>query len=344
MAVDSNALTLAEIAVQSRDPLQQRLAYSLYAEGSMLQDIPLVTRDGMMRMDFTRYGAGDLPSVNWRKLNEEPTVVKSKAKQYSEDAYIMSAKFTVEDRLLRMPNQIQSPLTTQMDAWMRSKTREFNYRFINNDPNNTTSGDEDAFKGLRYRLDNPTEFGIPSEMKINAGGVVIVPGSVTAATANSFLVYVDQMLDLIGAPDGNNVVLYMDGEVKRAFAAAVRILGEGAGFRSTEDAFGRRIEMFRNAKVRDAGRKIDDSTPVILPYETAAGADGVSGTDLYSSIYAVKYGEGKFSGWQTEALKPKDLGLSTENGILRNVVVDWGVGLWQEDARSIARLYNIKLR
>ena len=57
-----------------------------------------------------------------------------------------------------------------------------------------------------------------------------------------------------------------------------------------------------------------------------------------TSIFAVRYGTGYVTGWQSEPFKPKYLGLSNENGIMHNVLFDWGVGLWIPHNRAIGRI------
>ena len=57
-----------------------------------------------------------------------------------------------------------------------------------------------------------------------------------------------------------------------------------------------------------------------------------------SQIYAVRYGTGYVQGWQSGPFKPQYLGLSKENGIMHNVVFDWGAGLWIPHVRAIGRI------
>jgi len=93
--------------------------------------------------------------------------------------------------------------------------------------------------------------------------------------------------------------------------------------------------------IRTVGRKADGTTPVIAnnsTHTTATLINGVSTVARQTAIYAVRYGTGYVTGWQSEPFKPKYLGLSNENGIMHNVLFDWGVGLWIPHNRAIGRI------
>lgn len=331
---DSNSLTLSEYAMMSNDPLVKKVTYSLLQMGNVLQDIPLLNAQTLIANGVRFLGNG-LPSVAWGKLNQEPTVTKGKPTPFQEQAYLIRNSIDVDTKLVNDRNAITDPRGQQVEAYLRAVTYEVNHRFINNDH---VSGNSDCFIGIRSRLDNPATYGVESEMKIDAGGVVMTT-SMTAATANSFIEYVDTLLDYMGAPDGSGVVLYMNDLMKRRFARAIRVLGAGAGFTTQQDAFDRTVETYRNAVIRDLGRKADQSTRIITSTEAADGTDGSSN---YTSIYGVKYGEGYFTGWQFEPLVPRDLGL-LDNGVIYRTVFDWAFGLYMEYTRAIGRIYDIKV-
>jgi hypothetical protein len=118
-------------------------------------------------------------------------------------------------------------------------------------------------------------------------------------------------------------------------------MGIGAGFDVTRDSFDRPVEKFKAATIRSVGRKADGITPV-LSNETAAGVETSSSTGL-QSMYGVRYGNGYCTGWQSGPFKPTYLGLSKENGVLHNIVFDWGVGMWVPHTRAIGRVFNIKV-
>lgn len=160
----------------------------------------------------------------------------------------------------------------------------------------------------------------------------LVPGSITSALANGLFSAIQELFDNMNAPDGNGVVLYMNEYTKRQIEFAIRTMGIGAGFDVTQDSFDRPVEKYKAATIRTVGRKSDGVTPIIA--NTLAGPVNAKSTH----IYAVRYGKGYVEGWQSGPFKPTYLGLSKENGIMHNVVFDWGIGLWIPHTRAVGRL------
>lgn len=336
MAVSASALTLAQYAIMSNDPLVQRITYSLLMNGNVLEDLPLVTKKSIL-LNGTRW-EGNLPSVNWSKLNVDPVVTSGTPTPYQEQAYIVRNAIDVDRFLVEDENQIVDPRGAQAEAWLKSLAYDLNDKFINNDH---TSGEDDAPVGLRARLDNYATYGLVSEMKIDFGAVDLSPTGLTAATANQFIENIDQILEYMGSESGKGVVLYMNGLLKRRFARAIRVLGiGGGGFTSTRDAFDRVIDKYKDAKVVNIGRKADQTTQIITSTETSAGA---AGSSTYTSIYAARFGEDGLFGWQFDALVPKDIGLIGNGGSTYRTVVDWAFGMMSTHTRCISRGYGIKV-
>lgn len=332
---DSNSITLSDYALMSNSPLVQKFTYSLIQFGSVLQDIPLRTYKSMTANGSRFLGAG-LATVGYRKLNEAPAVTKSVPTAYQEQAYIVSNNFDIDTILLEDVNRIQDPFATQMSAYLRALTYDFNDKFINNDPIN---GDADAPVGLRYRLDNYSDYQIPSEMKFAAGGstIDISAGSNGDALAENL----QKMLDIMGSPDGTGVVLYGSELLWRKISRAILKLGTGGGFRIDQDQFGRQVTKYQNAIVRKMGRKADQTTQILTDTESTTGA---SSSSNYSSLYGVHYGLDQFSGWQFRNMEEAITGpyLLTATGTQQQITFDWPVGLWQEHIRSVSRMYGLK--
>ena len=161
--------------------------------------------------------------------------------------------------------------------------------------------------------------------------------------ANRFMADLQNLFDNMNSPDGEGVVLYMSEKCKRQIEMAIRVMGIGAGFDITQDSFDRPVEKFKAATIRTVGRKADGTTSVISDTSTltvfgdpTTSASSVS--SKCSQIYAVRYGTGYMQGWQPKPFKPTYLGLSKENGIMHNVLFDWGVGLWCPHTRALGRL------
>ena len=335
MAVnDSNALSMAQYAVLSNNPMVQAVTFSLLDMGSAMTDIPFRTKKTLIA-NGVRW-EGNLPSVNWGAINSTPVTTLGTPKPYQEQAYIMRNAIKVDKVYVEDENQIADPRATQLAAYLRGVTYDFNDKFINNDH---ASGDINSIVGLRARIDNGSQYGVWSSCKIDAGGVDLSKATMTAATANSFLEFLEQLLWSVDSPNGENVTLYMNEVMKRRFATALRTLGTSGGFAIVRDQFDRTVEQFMGATIKDIGYKADQATRIITNTETNTCA---AGSSTFTSIYADHYAEDHFSGWQYEPVNAHDLGLLND-GVTYSTVVDWAGGLMSANIRSIGRLYDIKM-
>lgn len=338
---DASAMTLDKYAIQSEDPAVKKITFSLYKTVSVLKDIPLVT-DPSIYQNGVRY-TDNLPTVSWGRINETPVVTSGKPRPYQSEVAIIRNAFQYDRRIIGQKNHIVDPMKVDFDAWMESLQYELNDTFINNNPADETSGESKAWAGIRSRLDNTATYGHDSNCKVDAGGADLST-NVSATSAQNFL---EKLKEAIYAIDpsgvGEGCVAYCNDLLLRRIERAIAISGESAGWEVTKDAFDRQFRTFRGVKFSNIGHNSttrSSSTLIIKNTETNTGADGAS---TFTSLYIVKYGEGSFSGWQTNALKPENMGLSKENGVLYNVVVDWGIGLWIPSLFSCARLFNIKV-
>lgn len=332
MAIDFNgALTLADYAAISNDPVVKEITKSLHQTWNALKDIPLYTSPSLKQVGM-RYLNSNIPAPNWTGVNSEPVPVKGRPKSYEENMYLVRNKILVDKVLMAQPQNIIDPIEAQVQIFLEGFAYDFNDKFINNSP---VTGTVDCFPGLGYRLDNANDFDIPgAEMDITVPTTqaTLKAGSITAATSNGLFSAIQELLDNMNAPDGNGVVLYMNEFAKRQIEFSIRTMGIGAGFDVTMDNFDRPVEKYKSATIRTVGRKSDGTTHII-PNNLAGPVASKS-----THIYAVRYGTGYVQGWQSGPFKPEYLGLSKENGIMHNVVFDWGVGLWVPHTRAIGRL------
>jgi hypothetical protein len=340
---DSNVLSLSEWGDLSNDRMVKKITYSLLEKYNVLQDIPIMTQATMV-MNGMRF-LNNLPGSNSRALNSLPTVTKGKPTPYQERAFIIASnQFQIDAKLAKEENAIQDPLQVQVEAWTKSFTYTFNYNFIQNDPISQIGlvNDPNYTVGLLSRINNTALFETNGDMSINGlgGSTVTATVGMTQANANDLVEAIEQIFDYMNVPDGQGVYLYVNDTLRRRIGRAIRLLGAGAGFDTTKDDFGRIVDTFRGAKIRDIGRKADQTTRIIPTAESSTGAQSGGNS---TSIYAVKYGPEDFCAWQYEPMKPKNLGLDPTNGVAYNVVVDYALGFWQPNTRAIARLYNIKL-
>lgn len=339
MAIDNNVVTLADYAKQSNAPQVSRIANSLYSFGSVMADWPILTEATLEARGVRAKNVG-LPTVGWRKINEATTVTKGVLDPFSEQAFILSNAIDTDVKILLDKNQIGGPgrvIGQQIDLWLEAAAYDVNDKYFNN---NHLTGDADAPVGLKARLDDPTSWGASAACKIDAGAPDLSDANITAATINKFLQKLDKMLDEMGEPDGNGVVIYANRDMRRRIAAGIRLLGAGGGFDMTTDAFDRRVMTYRNAMIRTIGVKADGTTEIVTSTETSAGA---AGSDSHTSIYAVKYGESGVQPWQMNELGFQDIGVRTDEPTHYRVFIDWAVGYMQFHNRAISRLYGIKV-
>jgi hypothetical protein len=333
MAISANAVTLAQYALMSNDPLVQAVTFSMIEAGSVMQDVPFVNRSSLIAQGV-RF-EGNLPSVNWANVNEEGATTSGTPKAFQESAYILRNYIDTDHVLVEDINQIADPRGVQAAAFMRAASYDLNDKFINN---NHASGNAKSIVGIRARIDDGTTYGVRSENKIDAGAVVMTTAA-TAANFGSFLEFVDQLLWSVGSPDGTGVVLYVNDVLQRRWDRKAREFSGQGGFSQAQDQLGRSVTRYKNAVIRDAGYKADQSTRIITSTEDTAGVDASS---TYTSIYAVHYGMDYLFGWQFAPLQARDLG-RMENGVIYRTFIEWVAGLYNGHTRSLGRVYGIKL-
>lgn len=333
MAIDSNSLTLAEYLQYTNDPLIQNAIFSLYGVNSVLGDTSFDTDSTMVRRG-SRFRNADLPTVNWRKLNEEPPVVSGAPEQFSESVYIMANNIDTDIVLLADRNNYNDTRSSRFNLWWWSTLYDVNDKFINN---NHATGDPDAIVGIRERLDDPTTWGVESGLKVDGGGVVMTD-ALTSTSANDFFGLIQDTLYEMGNPNGDGCVMYVNQELDKQMARAIRLMGAASGWTTQMDNFDRPVLMYRNMRISVIGRKKDGTTQIITNTETASGADGAS---TFTSFYIVRYGETYAKSWQMRPLSITDLGI-LNNGMINRIAIGWEFGYTFEDTRSMARGFNIK--
>jgi hypothetical protein len=336
--IDSAAVTLNDYAKISQSPLERTMIEAVYNTPNVVKDIPLKSNP---RFKVTRPRLEDdgLPTVSWGSVNKAPTSTKTTTEQHEEVASIVRSRIRVDDRILNQPDAVIDKMKVQTMGFARAWAYAASDAFFNNDPSGANGGDPLAWAGLRYRLDNPLTFKLASEMKIDSGALAF-DGAITSTIANEALEFIMQALDYMEAEDGNGVVVYGNDIVLRKWATAIRVAGEGAGFGTTTDAYDRRVRTYANAKIRNTGRKANQ-TDRIIGFEDADGTPNAAG--LYTSLYFVKFGEGNFTGWHDGSIEPKYRGM-LDDGVTHQWVVDYLIGLESQHNRCIARLHGIKVR
>jgi hypothetical protein len=353
MTIAAGTFTLADYALYSTEPKVQAITMSLIDYGNVIQDVPMVTKQSLIQAGV-RF-EGNLPAINWVPLNAEGVSVHGQPTPYQEQVYIMREYVDVDKYIVLDQNQITDPRASQAALVLKALTYDINFKFFKNDHVPGSGGDANAPVGIRYRIDNPSNYGVRPENKIDCGGAAadLSQTGMTAKTGAAFFEMLDLLLWSVDSPDGVGVVLYMNDYVRRRVNSVIKFMGTSGGFDITKDQFDRSVALYRNAVIRDPGVKADQSTRILAGNaiaagsgsvgETAAGLDSTGASANFASIYAVNYGTDHFFGWQfTDGPDVNDMGL-INNGAIYRTLIDWAVGLMNQSTRSLGRLYDIKI-
>ena len=336
MAIDSNAYSLADYALNSNSPMVKAITYSMIEAGNVLQDCPILNQKTMVA-NGVRF-EGNLPTVNWSQINAEGVTTRGTPTPYAEQLFLIRNYIDVDKVFVEDVNSITDPRASQVGAYMKAVTYDMNDKFFNNDH---VTGNANAPVGLRYRINNGGMFGVRPENIISSSSLDLTQATLltTPGNGNKLLEFLDQLLWAVDSPTGTGVTLFMNELLQRRVAFAIRQLGVQGGWSQDRDQFDRTIDMYKGAVIRDPGYKADQVTRIVPNTENS---DGTAGSSTYTSIYAVNFGTDHFYGWQFEDIQARDLGL-LNNDVIYRTSLSWAVGVMNASTRSIGRLYGLKM-
>ncbi len=317
------AYTLADFQKTAKDNLKKGVV-DVFRRESDVMDLLSFENAGTLSVKLMRMKT--LPTITPRNIGETYTESKGITEPLEETVCLLGAYIDIPKELLEDKSSLVDQRALQTKMFTRSLAYKFNDMFINGDP--TTNPKEMA--GLWYRLTNDI-----SGQAIDAAGIDVSPDSSTLSASQSKLIRgIDE---LIHACDAHNCdALFMNSAMYLALMATIREKGLWA---CTKDSFGLDVPQFGpgGPRIYDIGYKADMTSLIIGNVEDGDGAlTGGSAT----SIYAVKFGDEYLNGWQFKDIDVTDIGL-LENGVSFRTIIDWGVGLYFYNPRSIARLYDI---
>ncbi len=332
--VTAGSVTLAQTALTTNEPLVKMVTDSLIDNGSVLVDCPFITTN-QLTVPGVRW-EGNLPTVNWRPINEVPTPVSGEPTPFSEQAFSTTDTLLIATKLVDQAGNIVNPRDAQIQAYLKAHTYKINDYFINNDHLTDAHG----VVGLKARIDNGTKYGVFSENKIDGSDLDLSENGASVLDANKLFSRLNQLLWSVDAPAGSpSVNLFCNWELQDRISYLARVMGTQGGFSTTTDAFGRQVTTYRGCPIRDVGRKADQDTQIITNTETSAGA---AGSSTYTSIYAVNFSPMHFMGWQWGDPMVKDLGI-VPPGIQYQTLFDWTAGFINYNIHSIGRIYGLKM-
>ena len=319
--------TLAEFSKIEQDPLRKSVIDTMLMESNLMQVVPWETI-GQLSTGVIRYQ--DLPSIGFRNINGALSESTGHFEQKTETLALSGVEIDTDDAIARAKNSVADARSIQQGMSMKAYAYAFNDKFINGNPAAGGASSKE-FKGISARIDDLFNEGHTNQkIACNSTSTGI---NNTTTTFNAFLDDLDKLLYAIQGHAAD--FLLMNHKMLLALRAGLR---RSALLSTTQDAFGRNIDMYGTTRLIDIGTKADQMTEIITSAETTVGATG--GTEC-TSIYAVKFGVGELLwGIQQYPLEALDLGLLTTSPLWRTRV-QWNIGLADVNPRCMARLYGV---
>ncbi len=321
------AYTLADFSRLAETPLKKAVIDIFRKESFIMDSLPIETA-GTLSVELLRTKV--LPTITARNIGEEYTPSKGETESLQEKVALLGTYIDIPKEYLIAKNQIVNQKALQIKMMTTSLAYKFNDMFINGNP--VTNNKE--MVGLWYRLVND----LPASQSIAAasGGLDISPDASGLSTNQAALI--DKLDELEHVLDGHKADLFiMNSTCFLRLQSALRATSMLAVDR---DNFGRKLYTYGEGgtKLIDLGTKADNTTDIIGNVEAADGS-ALSGGGS-TSIYAVKLGEPYLAGFQLAGIKVTDKG-ELESGVVERVIIDWGVGIYMVNPRSVARLHGI---
>lgn len=320
------AFTLADFSRLATQPLKKAVIDIFRRESFMLETLSFET-PGTLNIEMLR--TKTLPTITAREIGESYTESKGDTENLQERVAFLGGYIDIPKEYIKAKNQVVNQRALQTEMFVTSMAYKFNDMFINGNP---LTNDKEMV-GLHYRFNND----LASAQSLDAGGIDISSDSGSLSAAQATLI--DKIEELIHSVDGHKCdVLLTNSTLYLRLLSALRAKGYYA---STKDTFGRSLATFGDggAKIVDIGVKKDQST-LIMPNTELANGTATTGA-TFTSIYALKIGDPYLKGWQFDNIDTNDMGL-LENGVSYRTIIDWGVGMYFYNPRSVARLYNIQ--
>jgi hypothetical protein len=289
-------------------------------------------------------------------------------------------KFVFKDMVASNVNQRSGTNSKEMEkiqkqAMLMRKTYDLNYLFFKGNPVNpvrwktydvngqeaTQYASQANIAGTYYRIDNPTEYMLNTNLKIQGSQLNLAMTSISSSTLAYFKYYITlarlTMGQAFGAENlGTGIEAFMPAAFFLKLNLAASQAGINAAFEITKDPLQRSVVELQGIRLRECGKQNAglDGTQTesnIGLYETSTGTDGTAGTDAYSSIVLVN------TGWNSQS-ETHETDIS-KNGLFavdeKDFVTKWDTKLYDQfyegytaslgysstSPRCISRIYGI---
>jgi len=294
-------LTILEAAKTETDPQRVAVIREL-AESELISIMPFRNVQG--GLDYAV--EAELPAVGFRGYNET----------YDESYGVINPQYErlkffggdIDVDIQRIKNYGPQAKAEQIQMKVRSLRLTFEEQVINGDE----SADIRAFDGLKTRIN------VGSSQAVNVNGAL----SLTA---------LDELIDAV---DGDNKILLMNKKMRRRLSAASRNTSIGGFMSYEQDAFGRRVTMYNDARI-----VVTDTNAQNVQIQ------GFTETSSSTSIYCVAFGDLQTTGIQGPAANGYGIDIREFGEIAEAPVdrtrIDWSIGMAIMNGRSAARAYGI---
>ncbi len=294
-------LTILEAAKTETDPQRVAVIREL-AESELISIMPFRNVQG--GLDYAV--EAELPAVGFRGYNET----------YDESYGVINPQYErlkffggdIDVDIQRIKNYGPQAKAEQIQMKVRSLRLTFEEYVINGDE----AADPRAFDGLRTRIN------VGSSQAVNVNGAL----SLSA---------LDELIDAV---DGDNKILLMNKKMRRRLTAAGRNTAIGGFMSYEQDAFGRRVTMYNDARIVVTDTNAQN-----------AQIQGFTEDTNRTSIYCVAFGDLQTTGIQGPAAQGygidiREFGEISEAPVDRTRI-DWSIGMAIMNGRSAARAYGI---
>lgn len=323
-----NLADIAKLAKADNDTLKCGVV-QVFRETSKIMDMMTFTTTGELSIKFLR--AKSLPTPAFRKIGNAYASTKGDVESLEDRIYLLGGNVDT-DKALERSKGITNARAFHEKLQIEAIARLYNHYFIAGNP----LTDVDGLTGLWYRLVND----LPSTQSIDGAGLDISPDTGTSTWASGIIDKVDELID--NCNDGDCDALLMDRKTKNRLEAAFKKSGL---LSTTEDQLGRKFKTYGDGGplLVNMGNQRDETsssagTGIIGHVELQNGTALTGGA--CSSIYCVKFGKEYLGGAQEYGIEVTDKG-ELDDGVTYRTVIDWPVGMYVLNPRSVARLYGL---
>ena len=314
------ALTLAEAAKLSQNPIERGVIETFVINSSVLDRMPLKEIAGNA---YAYQTEGSLPGVEFRAVNAAYAESTGTINTASEKLVILGGDADVDTFLVKTGGQIADLRATQTAGKVKAATYNYQDAFFNGD----TAVDANSFDGLKKRLTGA------QVVAAGTNGIPVVGNG--GSDAHAFFDALDTLVSRVPGLTAQNGAIYANAAIIAKIRSAGRRLG-GVDM-VNEDLTTKRVMTWNGIPVLDPGQTASGID--ILPQTETQGTSTVA-----SSVYAVKFGSDVpdmgVTGLTNGGITVRDLGEIDAKPVLRTRI-EFFCGLALFGGKAAARLTGV---